>query len=116
MKKKGDSGVIYHRVRSDEGVDETVEKLLELIKEAQRKWPNKGRILMLDVDGHLDETGKHYNKEVLQLIEIIFVYFMPYLERAYLPIFREAVNKKEQNNDIPETIAIDYSQLVASWK
>ena len=52
------SGIgIYHRVYAEESFEDAAARLLELVNEAQKKFPGKHRILYLDIDGHRRKNG-----------------------------------------------------------
>ena len=107
--KKGTGVYIYHVVYKDEMFKESAEKLIDLIRSAQKHCPGQPRLLFLDIDNHKNELGK-FDHDMYDLQFFCMGALLKYLTELHMPLFTrngEALrNPKEQCTDIPEGLVI----------
>lgn len=97
--------VIYHVVFQTEDFDEAAKTLVTLVRSAQERYPNRKRLLYLDIEGHRNKLGG-FDKDMFELQRrFLMGVIMPYLARLHMPLGAFA-NKKHQRNDVPSGIEI----------
>lgn len=57
---------LYHRVMRRENFEKAAKDLFQLVLSAQKREPDKPRVLYLEIDGHLDENGA-FDKDMFEL-------------------------------------------------
>jgi len=103
MKNPADSIAIAHRVLAHEDFDRTAQILLNLLNNAQRKFPAAKRCLHLEIDGHRDSLGR-FDQDMLELQSKFMAEFLiQFLTRAETPL-AVIQNPNSQNNQIPEEL------------
>ena len=96
---------ICHCVYYHEDFETTADILFKLVKNAQKQYPAKPRVLYLDIEGHRDKHGK-FDHDMFELQNnFIGEYLIKYLTRAVLPL-AEFENCRLQNNDIQDVLRI----------
>lgn len=96
---------IYHVVRKSEKFDKVANDLLDLIKEASVKFPNKKRMLYLDIEGHRNKEGG-FDLDMLDIqTKFLTEMLMPYLTKATVPL-GTVESTKGQLEDIPDSLVI----------
>ncbi len=103
----GDQAVaIYHVVYSHEDFNHAAQALFELVQKAQRLRPGQQRKLFLDIDGHRNSQGG-FDADMLELQQEFLIGFLGhFLSEIHGPLV-SVKNPKPQDNDVPETLAID---------
>jgi hypothetical protein len=105
MEFKDGSVLIYHVVHEHEGFQQTAENLFALVNQAQAKFPNKRRVLRLDIDGHRNSQGG-FDDDMFELQkEFLVMVLAPFLTEYHAPLFKGR-NEKVQDNDVPERMVI----------
>ena len=96
---------LYHRVMRRENFEKAAKDLVDLVLSAQRKEPDKPRVLYVDIDGHRDAEGK-FDRDMLELQkEFGLKFLLQFLEEVHFPIY-SGVNQNKQNNDVPQGLQI----------
>ena len=57
---------LYHRIMKRENFETAAQDLFQLLVNAQKREPNKPRILYVDIDGHRNEAGG-FDRDMLEL-------------------------------------------------
>lgn len=109
---------IYHQVYAHESFEDTANILFALIKEAHQKYPNKDRILYLDIEGHKNIDGG-FDSDMFELQkDFILGFLMQFLAEVRLPLV--SVRNNHQINDIPDELNImnkvKFEELMSSHK
>lgn len=96
---------VYHRVMRRENFENAAQDLFKLLKSAQQNFPNKPRMLFVDIDGHRNEEGS-FDQDMFELqTEFGMEFLLPFFKEVHFPLF-SIKNPKEQSNDIPEELKI----------
>ena len=109
QKSKTESGAdavaLYHVIYKHEGFEESAQNLFKLVQNAQRRSPDKKRMLYLDIEGHRVEDGG-FDADMLELQkEFLLSFLSSYLSEIHCPLVDET-NLKPQENDIPPTLIL----------
>lgn len=100
---------LYHRIMRRENFETAANDLFNLLKNAQAAYPNKARILYLDIDGHRNAEGG-FDEDMLELQkEFGTGFLLQYFTEIYFPLI-SLKNAKGQNNDIPQVLVIENKQ------
>jgi hypothetical protein len=104
IKEKDGKVLIFHRVYKKEGLEKSAKILLDLIKDAQKKVPNKERTILIVIDGHR-LRNKAFDNDMFSLQKIMLEHLIKYVKEIHMPlgVYR---NREEQLNEIPEDIVI----------
>ena len=103
-KLKAKPGAIYHIVRENEGFEKTAHMLYELIKWFQDNYPGKERVLILDIEGHINDEGG-FDDEMLELQRYFVMRFLSqFLSEVRMPLI--SYKTRQQSNDIPPELII----------
>lgn len=103
MKEK--SIALYHRIMQRENFESAAKYLFGLLLYAQKKEPNKPRILYVDIEGHINSKGA-FDSDMFELQnEFGLGFLLPYFTEVHFPLI-SARNQKEQLNDIPPKLEI----------
>ena len=103
MKNPAGPIAIAHRVLAHEDFDRTAHILLQLLTNAQRKYPGAKRSLFLEIDGHRDSNGR-FDDDMLELqSKFMHEFLLQFLTRVVTPL-AEIKNPNPQNNVIPEEL------------
>lgn len=57
---------LYHRIMKRENFETAAQDLFQLLVNAQKREPNKPRILYVDIDGHRNGAGG-FDRDMLEL-------------------------------------------------
>ena len=103
MKTPDDTIAIAHRVLALEDFDETARILLNLLNDAQSKFPGAKRYLYLEIDGHRNSKGG-FDQDMLELqTKFMEDFVIQFLIGADTPLAK-LKNPKPQNNEIPKEL------------
>jgi hypothetical protein len=81
-----------------------------LVQEAQKKCPEKKRVLYLDIEGHRNKKGG-FNDEMFELQkDFLLGFLMQFLTEIHGPLV-SAQNSKPQENNIPASLIISEGNL-----
>ena len=96
---------LYHVVYRHEGFEEAAQTLFTLVKDAQARFPDRRRMLFVDIEGHRNEQGG-FDADMIELQTDFLVGFLgPYLSEVHCPLAR-ATNPKGQNNAVPDSLTV----------
>jgi hypothetical protein len=96
---------LYHCVYADEGFEEAAHMLFEIVAYAARTFPNAGRALCLDIEGHRTKTGA-FDEDMFELqSEFLLGFLLPFLSEVHTPLIR-VQNLKPPLDDLPEEFFI----------
>ena len=96
---------LYYRAKAGQGFLECARELFHLVREAQERFPNRNRLLSLDIDGHRNQRGE-FDSDMLELQSKFMIEFlMPYLTEARGPM-THLKKPRPQNNAVPEALSI----------
>ncbi|HBV88085.1 MAG TPA: hypothetical protein DEF42_15860 [Desulfosporosinus sp.] len=96
---------IYHVVRRNENFEETANSIFQMVKDTERNFPSKQRVLYLDIEEHRNSPGG-FDSDMLELQKDFIVGFLlPYLSEVNMPL--GSVKNPDQNNDIPDELQIN---------
>jgi len=103
--KEDDRGIaIYHVVKRKEGFEKSAEILFSLVKSAQEKYPNKNRIIYMDIEGHKNKDGG-FDHDMFELQkDYILGFLMQFISEVSMPLGR--YKNENQNNDVPDGLNI----------
>jgi hypothetical protein len=97
--------VIYHVVFEHENFATAAPQIYKLVAQTQVQFPNRRRILYVDIDGHRDENGA-WDHDMWELQRYFLLGFlMPFLNEVHMPLIA-VQNNKFQRNDLFEKMEI----------
>lgn len=101
----GDVVALYHNIYRREGFEESAQTLFKLVQEAQKHYPDKKRVLYLDIEGHRNSKGG-FDADIFELQkDFLLGFLMRFLTEIHGPI-AAARNPKPQENDIPASLIV----------
>ncbi len=105
MTESEKAAALYHVVRDHEGFEVAARQLYDIVRQAADEWPDKPRILYVDIEGHRTSAGgfDHDMSELQQ--SFIPQLLMPYLSEVHMPLLH-ARNESPQRNDLPPEFTI----------
>jgi len=96
---------LYHRVMKRENFETAAKDLFDLLISTQKKFPNKPRVLYVDIDGHRNAEGG-FDEDMLELQKEFGLGFLAqFFTEVHFPLI-SAKNKEQQNNKIPDELQI----------
>lgn len=96
---------VYYLVGEETTFEEATQEILELLTKASHESPFQDRILYIDIEGHSDSSGK-YDRDMQELQQnFITNFLLQYFVEINTPV-KKYVNKKPQNNDVPNELKI----------
>lgn len=97
--------VLYHLVFQEDDFEVSVDYLHRSVLYAQKTFPNRRRVLYVDIEGHKNIEGG-FDHDMFELQRHFLLAFLgPFLDRLTIPLgtFK---NNKAQRNDIPANLKI----------
>ena len=102
---KQTSFALYHCVWPEEGFDDSVKHVLELIKYCAKEMPDSARLLVLDIDDHRNVNGG-FDADMYEFqSHFLLRVMLPYLQEIHMPLF-SVKNPQKQTNKVPDNILI----------
>lgn len=103
--KEDDRGIaIYHVVKRKEGFEKSAEILFTLVKNAQEKYPNKNRMIYMDIEGHKNKDGG-FDHDMFELQkDFILGFLMQFISDVSMPLGR--FKNENQKNNVPDGLNI----------
>ena len=96
---------LYHRVMRRENFEKVANDLLNLLKSAQVKYPNKERVLYVDIEGHKNPQGG-FDHDMFELQKDFGIGFLgKFFSEVHFPLI-DYINPNPQCNDIPDKLDI----------
>jgi hypothetical protein len=97
---------IYHIIREEDSFDRAAGDTFALVKKAQEQFPDRPRILYLDIEGH-GGAGLRFNEDFVEFQQELFFSTMAVFLTAFdLPLTGPLVNPDIQRNDLPDELVI----------
>lgn len=96
---------LYHFVFADDDFKTSAAHVFSLIQEAQKREPNKRRVLYLDIEGHRQTNGAFDGDSFELQRHFILGLMFQWLAEVHLPLLAVR-NPKQQRNDIPDKVEI----------
>jgi hypothetical protein len=115
IEKENGNLIIYHKIFRHEKFERCVQVMLELVQDAQKRFPDQPRILFLDIEGHRAKDGS-FDSDMWEFISQFMLDmeekqpnggFAAYFTEAKLPVPQgnlDYKNPKDQRNDVPDLI------------
>lgn len=97
---------LYHVIRPEDSFEQAVQDLFALLREAQDRFPDWPRAYYVDIDGHLDGTGRYVEDFVELQQEFFFSTIAPFVAALELPLTGPLANPQPQRNDVPDRLVI----------
>lgn len=97
---------LYHVVRAQDTFEQAAQDLFALLNEAQSRFPDWPRSYYVDIDGHIDETGRFEEDFVELQQEFFFSTIAPFVSALELPLTGPLANPEPQRNDLPDELRI----------
>lgn len=101
---------LYHIVGPDDSFEKAADDLFDLLKEAQRRYPDWPRSYYVDIRGHVDETGRFESDFVELQQEFFFSTMASFVTALELPLTGPLLNPDPQRNDLPDELVIGPSK------
>lgn len=98
------AAAIYHEMLATESFDTTAEVLFMLVREAITKFPNKRRILYLDIDGHREDDGSFDHDAFEIQNQYVCGFLGKWLHEAHMTLVCWTNDKA--TNDISQSVEI----------
>lgn len=96
---------LYHTVFEEENFESSAYYIHKLVLNAQNDYPNRNRYLFVDINNHKNDSGG-FDHDMYELQRYFILGFLfPYLTKIYIPLGK-FINKKIQENDVPEMLEI----------
>jgi len=97
---------VYHVVQPKETFEQAANGVMELLKEAEQRYPGWPRIFYLDILGHADEQGRLDEDFVEFQQEFLFSVIGPFVTAMVTPLVGGVLNPEPQRNDLPDRLRI----------
>ncbi len=98
---------IYHEVYQHEDFETSAKIIFNLLKNAQKKFPDRERYLYLDIEGHRNKKGG-YDSDMLELQkDFLLGYLMRYFTEIYTPLIHCRNTHRQENNVEDELFIIN---------
>lgn len=97
---------LYHVVGANDTFERAAQDLFALLKEAQSRFPDWPRSYYVDIEGHIDDTGRFEDDFVELQQEFFFSTMAPFVSALELPLTGPLANPEAQRNDIPDHLRI----------
>lgn len=102
----GNTVSIYHMVEEEDTFDAAAQGVFDLLKEAQRSFPDWPRVFFVDIAGH-DGEARGYSPEFYEFQqEFLFSVVAPFVSAFETPLTGGLVNPDGQRNDLPDRLNI----------
>lgn len=105
IRRDVNTAALYHVVRKSEDFVTAAQHLFSIVKMSQDNYPNKTRVLYLDIEGHREADG-FWDWDMAELQGNFLLGFLsPYLSEMYLPLMH-VKNTQDQDNAVPEKLTV----------
>ena len=96
---------VYYSIDEDSTFEQAAQEILKLLVETANSSPNQDRKIYIDIEGHVDSSGR-YDDDMRELQQnFITDFLLQYFTEVNTPL-KKYVNPKPQNNDIPNELRI----------
>ena len=97
---------VYQVVAPEDTFDAAASEAVDLLREAERRFPGWPRVYYLDVAGHRGEAAG-FDPDFYEFQqEFFFSVLAPFISAAELPMTGGIVNPEAQRNDVPDALRI----------
>lgn len=97
---------IYYVVKEEERFEDAARAAVDLLREAQERFPDWPRTFYLDIAGHADEQGRLEEDFVEFQQEFLFSVIGPFVTAMDTPLTGGVLNPEPQRNDVPDRLRI----------
>lgn len=98
---------VYYVVQPEETFEEAASGVVELVREAEQRYPGWPRTFYLDIVGHSDVQGRLEDDFVEFQQEFLFSIIGPFVTAMETPLTGGVVNPEAQRNDVPDRLKIE---------
>ena len=98
---------LYHVVGPEDSFEQAAQGVVDLLREAQQRFPDWPRTFYVDILGHIDATGRFTEDFVEFQQEFFFHVVAPFVTALELPLTGPLVNPDPQRNDVPDRLRIE---------
>ncbi|MDX1531945.1 MAG: hypothetical protein R3362_10515 [Rhodothermales bacterium] len=98
---------VYHVVAEGDAFEQAARDIVDLVREAEARFPGWPRVLYLDIVGHIDEQGRFTEDFVELQQEFLFACVAPFVTALETPLTGGLVNPDPQRDDLPDALQID---------
>lgn len=98
---------VYYVVQPEETFEEAASGVVELVREAEQRYPGWPRTFYLDIVGHSDDQGRLEDDFVEFQQEFLFSIIGPFVTAMETPLTGGVVNPEAQRNDVPDRLKIE---------
>lgn len=97
---------VYHIVAPEDTFEKAATEVVDLLREAEQRFPGWPRAFFLDIVGHVDETGRFSEDFTEFQQEFLFSVVGPFVTAMVTPLVGGVLNPEEQRNDVPDRLRI----------
>lgn len=97
---------IYQIVEAEDTFEEAAQKAIDMIKEAQERFPDWPRVFYLDIQGH---EGEHlgFSGDFFEFQQEFFFSTIAHFVTAFeTPVTGGMLNPEPQRNDVPDELVV----------
>jgi hypothetical protein len=97
---------VMHVVGPEDTFEAAAQGAVDLLREAERRFPGWPRTFYLDIEGHVGEDGR-FSEDMVELQqEFLFSVIGPFVRAMETPLTGGVVNPDPQRNDVPDRLRI----------
>lgn len=97
---------VYHVVGPDESFAEAAQAVVDLLRQAEERFPGWPRTFYLDISGHSDANGRLDADFIEFQQEFLFAVVGPFVTAMHTPLTGGVANPEPQRNDVPDRLRI----------
>ena len=97
---------LYLIVEKDDSFQDAAQKAIDMVKEAQERFPEWPRVFYLDIQGH---EGEHlgFSEDFFEFQQEFFFSTIAHFVTAFeLPATGGMLNPESQRNDVPDELVV----------
>lgn len=98
---------VYQAVAPDDSFEKASRDAMDLLREAESRFPGWQRTYYLDIIGHVDESGRFTDDFTEFQQEFLFSVVGPFVTAMETPLTGGVVNPDPQRNDLPDRLRIE---------
>lgn len=97
---------VYHVVGPDDSFEVAAVAVMDLLREAEKRFPGWRRTFYLDIEGHTDGDGRLDPDWVEFQQEFLFSVVGPFVAAMDTPLTGPIMNPEPQRDDVPDRLRI----------
>ncbi len=97
---------VYYIVNRDDTFEAAATAVVDLLREAEKRFPGWQRTFYLDIEGHTDGDGRLEPDWVEFQQEFLFSVVGPFVTAMDTPLTGPVANPERQRNDVPDRLRI----------